>query len=325
MRSYKPEDFQDNPAWLMCRVDIQIQNQAVDAYLIMDLPSTLLLAHVIVEDTITKQQVKQLISQAQKQYKRPKRIILANGDPAEKYLIEIATDLNIFVEHIPEPYLESLIAPFKQSFGEHFFSPTSIAHLISDEKLEAENMSREELIASLPDSYSPCSCNSGKKYKFCCKKIFREVTEAMCEAEDGHLEKALEWIEKARAVVGDTGEILCREAIVYSFFNKTKTKYHKLLHRCLTEFPNYPRAHYIYGIDLKGRYDFTGAIKAYKTAIDLYPTSDQYHLNEAYNNLGTAFYENGNIKEAQLAWEKALFFMPSDRYARDNLNELIYK
>lgn len=323
MKKYTPEDFKNQPTCLMYRVDTQIQNMPIDIYLLIEFPSELVLTFSIVEDTINKEKVQELINNARGQ-KLINKIILANGDPAQEYLTEICNELNISVEYIPKPYLEDLVASIKKFFGEHFFSPSSMAYQISDEVLQDAEFSREDLIASLPDSYSPCSCNSGKKYKFCCKKIFREVGEAMVAAEDGNLDEALQLIERARDLVGDTAEVICREAIVYSYSDKSKLKATELLQRCLTEFPNYPRAHYIHGINLKNSGNFLEAIEEYKKAISLYPTSDILHLNESYNNLGSAYYEVGNIKEAQLAWEKALFFMPSDTFAKNNLKYFIY-
>jgi Flp pilus assembly protein TadD len=59
-------------------------------------------------------------------------------------------------------------------------------------------------------------------------------------------------------------------------------------------------------------------------AIANYPPTDHFHLNEVYNNLGVALYEIGNLEEAKIAWEKALFFLPSDKIVRQNLAEFIY-
>jgi tetratricopeptide (TPR) repeat protein len=325
MKTYQLEDFKYNKAWLIFRVDIQVQNKSVDAYFILDLPSELLLAHEIVEDTISEPQITNLLNLAQNKAQVPKQIIIAYGDPAQECLLKLSERLHFELELVPAPYLEPLLSPVKQTFGAHFFSPTSIAHMVPEHEIGQYTGlgTREDLINTIPDSYAPCPCNSGKKYKFCCKPIFREITECMCAAEDGNLLEALELLEKARKIVGTTGEILCREAIIYSYFNHDK--YLELRNKCLNKFPTYPRVHYIHGIDLRNSNDIDGAIKAYKTAISLYPNSDQYHLNEAYYNLGNVLYDKHDLQGAKEAWEKALFFMPSDKDTLYNLNEFIYK
>lgn len=101
--------------------------------------------------------------------------------------------------------------------------------------------------------------------------------------------------------MGETAEVLCREAIIYSFFNKQKSE--ELLEKCLTLHPKHPRAHYIRAIDLKEKGDLDGAILAYKTAIMHYPETAHFHLNEAYNNLGTIYYQ---LEEMLSAWRSRL-------------------
>ena len=144
----------------------------------------------------------------------------------------------------------------------------------------------------------------------------------MTAAESGNLKEALKWMDTARSKVGETAEILCRYAIVYTFFDTFKAD--EYLEKCLLSAPNHPRANYVKGIDLKEKGDIEGAIKAYKTAIKYYPSTDRYHLNEAWNNLGTAYYDVGQYLDAKVAWEKALVYLPEDPVATDNLNEFIY-
>lgn len=144
----------------------------------------------------------------------------------------------------------------------------------------------------------------------------------MVAAEDGNKAEALHWITKAKELVGESAEVLCREAIVYSFFDLKKSN--DLLDKCLTLNPHHPRAHYVRAIDLIEQGDIHGAIAAYQTAIDYYPDSDHYHLNEAYHNLGTALHELNDFIGAKSAWEKALLYMPSDQMTQQNLRDFIY-
>ncbi len=142
----------------------------------------------------------------------------------------------------------------------------------------------------------------------------------MCAAEDGNKDEALKWIREAKKIVGDSAEVICREAIVHSYFDLERAE--QLLSECLKKYPKHPRAHYIKGLFWSCSDNDTRAIEEYKIAISLYPTSDQYHLNEAYNNLGCALGRLGNKIEAKEAWQRALFMIPSDIYAKRNLSIL---
>lgn len=320
MKQYSSGDFNDNEAWLVFRLDTQVQHQPIDIYMIMDLSSGAILCHDLIENTISQKDVDHLLQQAKSQNGNfPRCIFLAYGDPAEPFIDKLSKKLKINFESVPAHYLEELVAPVKKSFGEQFFSPSSIGYIDT----QNEEVSEESIRLMIPDSYDLCPCASGKKYKFCCKKIFREITEAMVAAEEGNLIDALKWIDQARSIVGETSEVLCREAIVYSFFDRNKSN--NILAECLKLHPQHPRAHYLRAITFKENGDLVNAIKSYEIAIANYPASDHFHLNETYNNLGTAFYEIGEHSKAKIAWEKALLYMPSDKMARRNLEEFIYK
>jgi tetratricopeptide (TPR) repeat protein len=305
--------------WVIFRLDTQIKNQPVDIYMILDVLSDMLLAFKIVEDEILQKHADELLSEAlAKKGSTPNKLLLTKGEPAECVFRKSAEDIGINLELVAASHLEEFIVPCRRYFGEQFYSPSSLAYVKED---DAE-YSREELKYMIPDSYDLCSCASGKKYKFCCKKILREITEAMVAAEDGKLSDALEWITKAKQIVGETAEVLCRESIAYSFFDEQKSE--GFLNKCLAVNPNHPRAHYLRGITLKKRGDFQGAIASYETAIAHYPLSDHYHLNEVYNNLGVVFHAVGDLVKAKLAWEKALLYMPKDKITQQNLTDFIY-
>lgn len=321
MKPYQFDDFNNHPAWLIFRLDSAITVGPIDFYMVMDLPSGDIVTFETTETVLTPSQANKLLKEAKiKNVKRPNRIIIASGDPAEPLFRKSADKLGLNFEAIASAYLEDLTAPLKQSFGEHFYSPSSVPHAHVHE--EADELDRECFKKMIPDSYDPCPCASGKKYKFCCKKVFAEIMEAMIAAEEGDYTTALQWIEKAKSIVGETAEIICRESIVYSYFDGKKSN--ELLSQCLSINPHHPRAHYLIGLMLKESGDIEGAIISYQTAIRHYPPTDVFHLNEAYNNLGSAFYAGGNIEEARSAWEKALLYLPSDKTTRRNLAEFIH-
>lgn len=175
----------------------------------------------------------------------------------------------------------------------------------------------EAMEQMIPQPYNPCPCASGKKFKFCCMPIFYYLVEAMCAAEDGFHEEALEWISKAEKIVGNTAEVLCRKAIIYSFTDKKK--YAEYLQKCLKVDPNHPRAQYLQGIDSNKKGDYEEAIASYLKAIQCYPSTDHYHLNEVYNNLANVYHQIGDQTKAVAAWKMALEYSPTDKTAQMNL------
>jgi len=315
-------DLRESDAWLIFRLDTQVKDQPVDVFLLMDLPSgTILGFKTILGLTLNPEEAQDLLQGGRDQKGRwPRRVLMGKGDPSEKTIQTALAIHGMNLESVARDHLEPLIAPVKESFGRQFYSPSSFSSVsLRDDVTEDE---RESARQFMPDSYDPCSCGSRKKFKFCCKPIIGEIIAAMAAAESGHLTEALGWMEKAAAIAGETAEVLCRYAVVYSFTDSKKSD--EYLKRCLQLYPNHPRANYLLGIGLKEKGDLKGAVHAYETALSNYPATDKYHRNEVLVNLGSAHFDLGNIREAKAAWEEALMLLPSDTMVRENLMEFIY-
>jgi tetratricopeptide (TPR) repeat protein len=319
---YSLDQFGPGEAWLVFRVDSLVQDQPVDIYLLMDVASTYIFGNIVVLGELPDvKEITKLMRDAYKTKKSwPKKFFCPAQDPAEDLFRRHAQGKGISFEVAPLSYFERIIGPLKKSFGQRFYSPMASAGGFDYDTPPTEEQRISQ--AFIPDSYDLCPCASGLKYKFCCKPIFKEITHAMTAAEEGHLKEALKWMDAARSKVGETAEVLCRYAIVYTFFDTIKAN--EYLEKCLLSTPHHPRANYVRGIELKEKGDTEGAIKAYKTAIKYYPSTDRYHLNEVWNNLGTAYYDLGEYSQAKAAWEKALVYLPEDPVAIDNLNDFIY-
>ena len=322
MNVYDHDDFTKNEAWLIFRLDTQVNDQPVDVYTVMDAYSGYLFdPEVSTGEGLDAETVSELMARCRKKARRlPGRLLLIEDDPASTAFSAFADKHRVGVEFVTASQVDALVEEVRKSWGQAFYSPSTLAH--SGLRDDTDRLDREAAKHFIPDSYDACPCASGKKYKFCCKPILRQITEAMVAAEEGRKTEALSWIEKARAVVGNTAEVLCREAIVWSFFDKDKSE--DLLAKCFASFPGHPRTNYSRGLNLKESGKLEDAIRAYETAIANYPETDRYHLNETYNNLASAFYEIGEIAKAKEAWEKALVLLPSDRTTRENLVECIY-
>lgn len=317
-KGWQPEPGQ----WLVFRTDTQVQAQSVDIYVMLQIPSLYCYGFFLVPGMEPNEKdVKQLLQKAfRKDGSWPHRLTLPKGDPAESVFRKFAEPNKVSIDTQPMALLEPFARPFKEDFGKFAISPSGMVG--SNLRDAASPEDKESAEAGIPDSYDPCPCASGKKYKFCCKRIFHEVIMAMCAAEEGHPNEALKWMAKAQAIAGETAEVLCRYAIVYSHFDKTKSN--EYLEKCLHLFPKYARAYYIRGVELKENGKHEEALSAYQKAIDRYPPTDKYHLNEVWNNVGTMHHEQGRHEEAKSAWERALVYLPSDRIVKNNLIEFIY-
>lgn len=323
MRKFSSEQFDPNDAWIVFRVDVMVKDDPVDVYILMDAASTYVFGFAFaVEELPDSAEVEDLMENAFRlKNSWPKMFLFPGGDPAEDMFREHSEKRSIPFQVFPPVCFENIIAPVKQSFGQYFYSPLASSGGFDPDSRPTD----EQLVAQafIPDSYHLCSCASGLKYKFCCKPVFREITEAMAAAEEGRHKAALKWMKKAEKKVGRTPEILCRYSIVYSFFDLEKSE--KYLNDCLERAPHHPRGNYIRGICLSDLGDYKGALESYRIAIKHYPPTDKYHLNETWNNIGTTSYHMGNYEDAKMAWETALLYLPEDPVALDNLNDFIYE
>src|SRR5262249_22705301 len=181
-----------------------VKNEPADIYVLVDAASTYVLGHLVyLAEAPSPQEFTDLFKQARKQSKRwPKRVLITSEDPVEEVLKAIAANLGIVPEVIPLPYLDPILGPLNESFA-RFRSGKNRPVAAS-----GEPGAHPSALTLIPDSYDLCPCASGKKYKFCCKIILHEVTEAMCAFEDGNFEAAVNWLDQAKEKVCETAEVL---------------------------------------------------------------------------------------------------------------------
>lgn len=309
--------IRSNDAWIFHREEIDtIQDGNCNVYTLLDAYSGFCFGLITSVDLPIYAEVFELLQEANTQAgKWPEQVLIAKSDPYIEQLQEIAKELKIEVKDLPLKSLNRYTHAFSDSFkefkiGEQPYKPLSLAQ-------------EQEVKAFVPDTYGPCPCASGKKYKFCCQPCFKEIVFAMCAAEEGHLEEALQFMKEAEAKVGRTPEILCRYSICWSYFDELKSR--EYLMEAAKQDPNHPRTNYILGIEAASRKQYSTAALYYRKAIEAYPKEDKFHLNEAYNNLGSVYLAMGRYQEAKEVWEKALVLLPSDKMVRANLIEFIYE
>lgn len=289
-------------------------------YFLISASSTVCFDHIICAECPSQEEITHSLKNAYAQRKRwPKYIAIAKEDAFASTVKMVCERLQVQVSAVPFHELRAMIKSFSEQFDQF---KNEHEHEQITQMLENEN-ENEHMKALVPDPYHPCSCASGKKFKFCCQKVFKYLIFAMCAAEEGNLEEALQFMKKAESKVGRTAEILCRYAICWSYFDKEK--YHDYLTEAKKLNPNHPRLNYICGVEASAKGEFEEAISYYEKAIENYPKEDRYHLNETYNNLGIAYFERSEYKNAKDTWEKGLIILPSDQMVKKNLIKFIYQ
>lgn len=145
---------------------------------------------------------------------------------------------------------------------------------------------------------------------------------------DQNPEKALKILTKALEKYGEDSAILTELSVVYELleeFDKSKES----LEKAIKSDYNFPRSHYIKGIDCQNGGDLEQAEKEFEIAIENYPkypnSVKNEHLSEAHTNLGTVFYLQGKTKEAIGQWRLAVSYDSNNTEARNNLSEFSNK
>ena len=308
-----------NDLWIIHREEIEtLQDGICDVYVILDAITGQCFGTETSKDLTSSSKILSLIKNSCSQAGTiPRSIFILKKDPLAEVVGAICSGLKIHFDTA----IKKELTPFTDEFSKSF-KQFKIGNQAPLKEPGYDDVSKEEVESFVPDTYGPCPCASGQKYKFCCQKVFKDIVFAMCDAQDGHLEKALFHMGQAESKIGTTAEILCRYGICWSFFDRKKSD--EYLTKALEKNPNHPRANYIIGINYVEKKDYLKAAKFYQKAIENYPAGDKFHLNETYNNLGTAYYEQQNFKMAKESWEKALVLLPSDRMVISNLFEFIY-
>jgi len=312
-----PRVFGSNEAWVLHREDLYTtQDGHCNIYLLLDAYSKVCLGHILTVDLPEISDVSNLLNNAKTETGGwPRQVFIAKNDPYVTALKSITKGLNVKTTDVPYKDLKKMIRPFSESFDYEFKGGKHLPPLSTSE--------REEMEASIPQTYNPCPCASGKKFKYCCQKSFYDITEAMCQAEAGNLGVALHFMKEAELKVGLTAEVLCRYGICWSYFDhKESIEY---LEKAIQKNPNHPRTNYILGIEAVENKNYLMAIQYYQNAIKHYPKEDKFHLNETLNNLGSVYYRLMQYQEAKATWEKALVLLPNDEIIKRNLIECIYE
>lgn len=117
MKKFQLNDFPPRETWLIFRLDTP-----ADAYILMELPQGTVISSVSASGKgLARREEIELFEAAFTKVKYwPKKFIIVEGDPIRKSLLHFSKFLRPFdIEQHPASSLENLIAPVRESFGQH--------------------------------------------------------------------------------------------------------------------------------------------------------------------------------------------------------------
>jgi Tfp pilus assembly protein PilF len=304
-----------NDLWVFHREELEtIQDGVCDIYVILDAVSGQCISFNTSKDLPPVPQLMSIIKEAiAKHGATPKNMAILKSDPLAEIIEGICHSFKIPFTTFTKKEITTFVSDFSNQFRTEMKGMKPLDD--SPEHKEAE--------AFIPQTYGPCPCASGLKYKFCCQKIFKDIVNAMADAQQGYINEALASMQEAEKKVGLTAEVLSRYGIVWSFTDMKNAK--EYFKKALKVNPNHPRTNYVLGIEAADKKKYKKAITYYQKALENYPIEDKFHHNETLNNLGNVYYHLKDYKAAKDAWEKALVLLPSDRMVIGNLFDCIYE
>jgi hypothetical protein len=130
MKKFQYNDFSRYDAWLIFRLDTQIADQAADVYMLMDLPEGHIHAHAVtLDEGLSSHEAQEFFQTAFNKLRYwPKRVFTIKGDPIDHSLKTLADSKAFTIETYPASAFEDILAPVKESFGQHFYSPSTMFH-----------------------------------------------------------------------------------------------------------------------------------------------------------------------------------------------------
>jgi hypothetical protein len=161
----------------------------------------------------------------------------------------------------------------------------------------------------MPDSYSPCPCGSGKKFKWCCQPLYAAINHAWELEANGQHDAALQAMEAVTAA---------NEANPEAWGQKAKLLYHHgrledaeaALEKAFGLNPGYP-----YGLLLRALFRFEegevpGALLLARRAADAYDPEAHGYLSDAYYLIFQCEHRRNNPVAARAALRLAIHHAP---------------
>jgi tetratricopeptide (TPR) repeat protein len=330
-----PEDFEGTDTKIIVRLNLPINLVAIDAdiYVKIDGATSLVISNFVRSQDFDHENFKEFMhadfDQATKRSigqgsVNSHAIIYAKGDPLEAAITDFlrAHAPRVNAKIVEEVQLSHYRAEQEEGYHKFVLTKNLNGHAnINSAEAKNDEIHPDDLAMvrlSVPETYGPCPCMSGKKFKFCCKEIYPALSQAWLAADDGFFEEAFEYLKVAEKIGGLTPEVLCHYAIVH-MRREDKIETEKYLDLAEKANPLFPRVYYFRGVLAALAQDHQKALGFFEKSLELCSETDRYHQNELMNDIGGCHYQMGNISLAISSWQKALSIAPRDRVATELL------
>src|SRR5947208_5776223 len=166
------------------------------------------------------------------------------------------------------------------------------------------------------DQYSYCPCGSGKKFKWCCQNIYKDIERAYAQLEQGQQEAALRIINEIAEANPGNPEVWGQKAQVLIYVGQNEQA-EEALNKAFELNPNYP-----FGLLTRARLradegEYIGALILARKAAEAYHPEALDYLAQVY----ALIYQLENRRNRPIASHAALRILihcqPGDQELRD--------
>jgi Tfp pilus assembly protein PilF len=170
------------------------------------------------------------------------------------------------------------------------------------------------------DQYAFCPCGSGKKFKWCCQNIYRDIEHAYEQLEQGQVEVALRIMSEATKKNPQNPEVWGQQAQVFLYAGQKEQAEQSLQH-ALDLNPTYP-----FGLLLQARLrsdegEFGGALILARRAAEAYHPEAVEYLAQVYALIFQLEMRRNRPLAAHAALRILIRCQPGEQELRDALEE----
>ena len=166
------------------------------------------------------------------------------------------------------------------------------------------------------DPYAPCPCGSGKKFKWCCEPIYRDIEQAFEQERQGQHDTARRLMAEVVAKHPQNPEAWGRHAQLLAAGGKVDEA-EEALQKAFALNPNYP-----FGLLLRAQFRYSegelaGALLLGRKAADAYAPEAREYLAEAYTLIFQCEMKLHRVLAAKAALRIVASCIPTDEQVRD--------